>query len=145
MFGTWETRKWHLKLTLVRLQTWSLTALEEGMKILCINEHIIYYAQVQLISWKKYATSFFSWKDISTICLLKHVRRRESYIHNGEEMYERGTEMVGGKMVEERGKCSVYHLCIPTLYLLSIVVGGSAMDEKAGGKKERHTCREHGL
>ena len=29
-----KTRKWHLKLTLVRVQTWSsLTALGEGMKI----------------------------------------------------------------------------------------------------------------
>ena len=34
------TIKWHLKLTLVRLQTWSLTALGEGMKILCIKDHI---------------------------------------------------------------------------------------------------------
>ena len=34
------TRKWCLKLTLVRLQTWSLTALGEGMKILCIKDHV---------------------------------------------------------------------------------------------------------
>ena len=35
-----QTRKWRLKLTLVRLQTWSLTALGEGMKILCIKDHV---------------------------------------------------------------------------------------------------------
>ena len=28
------------KLTLVRLQTWSLTALREGMQILCIKDHV---------------------------------------------------------------------------------------------------------
>ena len=35
-----QTRKWRLRLSLVRLQTWSLTALGEGMKILCIKDHI---------------------------------------------------------------------------------------------------------
>ena len=35
-----QTRKWRQKLTLVRLQTWSLTALGEGMKILCIKDHV---------------------------------------------------------------------------------------------------------
>ena len=35
-----QTRKWRLKLTLVRLQTWSLTALGEGTKILCIKDHV---------------------------------------------------------------------------------------------------------
>ena len=35
-----QTRKWRLKLTLLRLQTWSLTALGEGMKILCIKDHV---------------------------------------------------------------------------------------------------------
>ena len=35
-----QTRKRRLKLTLVRLQTWSLTALGEGMKILCIKDHV---------------------------------------------------------------------------------------------------------
>ena len=35
-----QRRKWCLKLTLVRLQTWSLMALGEGMKILCIKDHI---------------------------------------------------------------------------------------------------------
>ena len=33
-------KKMASKLTLVRLQTWSLTALEEGMKILCIKDHV---------------------------------------------------------------------------------------------------------
>ena len=35
-----QTRKWRLRLTLVRLQTWSLMALGEGMKILCIKDHV---------------------------------------------------------------------------------------------------------
>ena len=35
-----QTRKWRLKLTLVRLQTWSLKVLGEGMKILCIKDHV---------------------------------------------------------------------------------------------------------
>ena len=35
-----QTRQWRLKLTLVRLQTWSLTALGVGMKILCIKDHV---------------------------------------------------------------------------------------------------------
>ena len=35
-----QTRKWRLKLTPVRLQSWSLTALGEGMKILCIKDHV---------------------------------------------------------------------------------------------------------
>ena len=32
-----KQRKWHLKLTIVRLQTWSLT---EDMKILCIKDYV---------------------------------------------------------------------------------------------------------
>ena len=35
-----QTRKWRLKLTLVRLQTWNLMALGEGKKILCIKDHV---------------------------------------------------------------------------------------------------------
>ena len=35
-----QTRKWHLKLTLVRVQTWSLTALGEDIKSLCIKDHV---------------------------------------------------------------------------------------------------------
>ena len=40
LFASEQTRKWRPKLTLVRLQTWSLTALREGMKILCIKDHV---------------------------------------------------------------------------------------------------------
>ena len=35
-----QTRKWRPKLTLLSLQTQSLTALVEGMKILCIKDHV---------------------------------------------------------------------------------------------------------
>ena len=35
-----QTRKWHLKLMLLSLQTWSLMALGEGIKILCIKDHV---------------------------------------------------------------------------------------------------------
>ena len=35
-----QTRKYRPKLTFLSLQTWSFTALGEGMKILCIKDHV---------------------------------------------------------------------------------------------------------
>ena len=35
-----QTRKWHLSLTLVRFQPWSLMALGNGRKILLIKDHV---------------------------------------------------------------------------------------------------------
>ena len=40
LFGTWANKKWRPKLALLGLQTLSLAALGEGVKILCIKDHV---------------------------------------------------------------------------------------------------------